>query len=90
LADTTLPTTRFYPRLHGPALEKIMNTDLARYIKLISHKIRTPLSIIQNELSCIKGKISSDEYQRIIEECRKINAILKESEAEAGPDKSDD
>ena len=55
------------------------DSKLEELIKMLAHKIRTPLSIIQNELSCIEDKLETEEYQRILSACKNINLILKEN-----------
>ncbi len=57
------------------------SSDINNLMLALAHKIRTPLSIIQNELVCIKPQISDEEYERLLKACKNINAILKESPA---------
>ena len=52
--------------------------ELESLMSVLSHKIRTPLSIIQNELTCLKPQIGEEEYQRLLTACKNINNILKE------------
>lgn len=49
------------------------------YIRALSHKIRTPLSVIQNELTYIKTKMPEDECQRAIDACGRIKDILSKA-----------
>lgn len=57
-------------------------TNIDCFIRALSHKIRTPLSIVLNELTCIKSKIDEEEYKRIVESCKSINQALKKGAGE--------
>jgi len=46
-------------------------------VNCLSHKIRTPLSVISNELNVVKLSLETDDCDRAIERCRDISAILK-------------
>lgn len=52
--------------------------EIDEILKVMAHKIRTPLSVIQNELLCVKDKITKDEYEAMLSACKSISAILKE------------
>ena len=42
----------------------------------LSHRIRTPLSVISNDLSYFSTKLGDDECSRALNKCREISAIL--------------
>lgn len=46
------------------------------FIRALSHKIRTPLAVIQNELTYIKTQLPAEECERAIEGCRRIKDVL--------------
>jgi len=47
-------------------------------VRALSHQIRTPLSVISNELSYFKTLLPADECNRSLERCRGISEILSE------------
>lgn len=49
---------------------------LTAFTKALSHKIRTPLSVISNELHYLGTKVSKEEIERANSQCKKISDIL--------------
>lgn len=49
-------------------------------VRVLSHQIRTPLSVISNDLTYFKSLISPDECQRGIDKCRQISDFFKPAE----------
>ena len=49
------------------------------FIRALSHKIRTPLSVIQNELTYFKSKLAEEEFDRAFSACKNINELLKKA-----------
>lgn len=63
---------------------KINDGQLSRYligylIRSMSHQIRTPLSIVSNELSCIKSTSLVEGCDLAIKKCQQISAILSKT-----------
>lgn len=46
-------------------------------VKSLSHQIRTPLSVIQNEITYFKGLLPEGETDRALAKCAAITQILK-------------
>lgn len=48
----------------------------ALFARSLSHKIRTPLSVISNELYCLGTKTSKEDVELALSQCKKISGIL--------------
>lgn len=57
---------------------------LGSFVRVLSHQIRTPLSVISNELSYFEGLLPPGEAERSMLRCRQISDILN---AALGPGK---
>lgn len=51
---------------------------IASLTRTLSHKIRTPLSIISNELHSLGAKASSKDAELALSQCKKISKLLEE------------
>ncbi len=49
---------------------------LSSLVRALSHQIRTPLSVISNDLSYFKNLLPEGECQRSLERCKEISNIL--------------
>ncbi len=54
--------------------------------RALSHRIRTPLSTLSNELFCLKGTLSGEEWERLQRPVQRILDLLKELSGPWGKD----
>ena len=54
------------------------DTQTAKVIHDIAHKVRTPLSVITNELSFLESKLQPEELNRLKRASESITNTLKE------------
>ncbi|MCB0332920.1 MAG: hypothetical protein KDD55_05435 [Bdellovibrionales bacterium] len=54
-------------------------TALTALIRGVSHRVRTPLSVVSNDLSYFKTLIDPEECERSIVRCREISEILRDA-----------
>ena len=59
-------------------LRPTMLRFLAAFANGLSHKMRTPLSVISNDLSYFETKIDPSECERSKRRCRELSELLKE------------
>jgi len=52
---------------------------LFSFTRALSHRIRTPLSVLVNELTCLKSGAAGAECNLALKKCSEISDILKES-----------
>lgn len=52
---------------------------LHSFIQALAHKTRTPLSVVQNELSYLKSKVGEAECKTALEACARMAGLLKET-----------
>ena len=56
-------------------------------VRALSHKIRTPLSVITNELSVLESQLNPGEAALAQKQCGDISDLLKEAGLNKGPEK---
>ncbi|NMC62950.1 MAG: hypothetical protein GYA55_07250 [SAR324 cluster bacterium] len=65
------------------AEDKGLNLDsyhmLQGFMLVLNHKLRSPLSIIQNDLSFLETTLNNNECKRSLDKCSLISSILKEA-----------
>lgn len=52
---------------------------LEGFARVLSHKLRTPLSVIQNDLSYLQSIVPEGECRRSLDKCRQIVDLLRDS-----------
>ena len=50
---------------------------IAHFLKGLAHKLRTPLSVVSNDLSYYKTLLPDEDLSRSISRCREVSDILK-------------
>lgn len=51
---------------------------IIKYLRTLAHDIRTPLSIISNDLSYLSSLVGDSETKRPIDKCRQISELLNQ------------
>jgi hypothetical protein len=59
-------------------------TLLTALMRSLGHRLRTPLSVISNELSCLSRIVPEGECSRAQRQCQEISTILKSTMSLAG------
>lgn len=62
--------------MKNPSDEQFALRTIQALVGALSHKLRTPLSVVQNDLSYLATVFAPEEFVRPIERCKQISQVL--------------